>query len=149
MPLEIGIIFPFSSLAGRITSVGPLKLECILWVATVRTILEERKLRLQQLCFNPMVKSLTDLIYSSQQCETILYHWHLRNDPYRRKSCSIQFEEFVIVTGSEDSNFGNQAVKYFADTSKEPLPLPNLREGRYGHACGSYQYEGKTVTPSE
>ena len=57
-----------------------------------------------------------------------------------RNSCSIQFQNFVIVTGGHvDVNGitdGKQATQYFADGTS--TDLPNLLIPRKDHSCGSY-----------
>jgi len=57
-------------------------------------------------------------------------------------SCSIQFEDFVIVTGGGGKG-GKQAFKYFANGTIHELPF--LLTPRSYHACGSYIQDGKEM----
>ena len=59
-----------------------------------------------------------------------------------RDACSIQLEESVIITGGEYSEKRVQQYNLAGSMGR----LPDLRTGRYWHACGHYLHNGEVVS---
>ena len=59
-------------------------------------------------------------------------------------ACAIDDGEAVVLTGSQDKASMTKVMKY--TTTGQAITLPNLNNGRFGHACGRVtKSDGATV----
>ena len=63
------------------------------------------------------------------------------NCTFTREACSIQFDDYVIITGG---TYSLDIVSNYTDNGWEKY-LPNLLSGRYGHGCGHYTNENNEL----
>ena len=62
-----------------------------------------------------------------------------------RSSCSIQLEESVIITGGWTGFRSQNRVQQY-NLAGSMGRLPDLKTGRYDHACGHYLHNGEVVS---